>query len=381
MAATMAHPTFAELASRMLSRLGFDAYRDRELADLHEARGALFAVVERVLATLPTPTREEMTGELLEHLGNELTQQRFYDGVSAARADRDMTWEAELQAAWDRSREVGAVHLELGVWSAFPDSRQRQIVEQEGLAEFIRLDFEPQYELDVVADAQQMPFADESIDRIAADSVLEHLAYPHLVIHECHRMLRPGGMVHIATPWVFNLHGYPDDYLRYSPSFYERICAEAGFDVVLTDIDAARGLYYTLHNSAKTAIVDASDPAAAALRTLHLLTIDLLGALVPLDNRFENRARHWFHSVRLLAIKGGVYEPSGREQRPGGFLDRALDLLADPESKAPLQMQKDSLLCATSGTSYPVFDGIPHFTQPEQARRSRTADLSRLFRR
>jgi uncharacterized protein YbaR (Trm112 family) len=377
----MTDANFSEVATRALADLAFDAYKGQEIAELAPAQRQLFELVDAVLRTLPPDQREQIVERLLAHLKEEPTQARFYDGVSAARSDRDLTWEKQLDEAWSRSSGVGAVHLELGVWTAFPDSRQRQIIEQEGLAEFIRLDFEPQYELDVIADAQIMPFADASMDRVSADSVLEHLAYPHLVLHECHRVLRPGGVVHIATPWVFNLHGYPDDYLRYSPSFYERICREAGFEIVRTDVDAARGLYYTLHNSAKTAIVDPEDPAAAALRTLHLLVIDLLGALVPLDNQFQNGTRHWFHSVRMFAVKAGGYTPSERQSRPDAkFLDRALDLLADPESKKPLALEKDSLVCSATGVSYPVRDGIPDFTATDP-RRSRMSTLTSLFRR
>jgi SAM-dependent methyltransferase len=338
--------------------------------------------VEDVLATLPSRERHEIDALILDHLDDEETQERFYDGVSNARSDRDLTWEQECEALSERSYGVGAVHLELGVWAAFPDTRKAQIMEEEGLAEFIRLDFDPQYELDVVADAQAMPFADGAVDRIRADSVLEHVPHPQLVLSECHRVLRPGGMVYIATPWVFNLHGYPDDYLRYSPSFYERICREVGFETVRTDIECARGLYYTLHNSAKTAIVEPTDSAAAALRTLQLLAIDLLGSLVPLDNRFQNQARHWFHSVQVLALKAGTYRPSERERSENGFFaERALDLLADPESNKPLRLRRASLVCRVSGRSYPVRDGIPDFTTYEQTRRAPLDAISGLFRR
>jgi SAM-dependent methyltransferase len=342
-------PQRAEFERRLLELLG-DAVR----------AGASDSSAARVLREIRT------------HLADDATSDRLFDGVSAARPDRERTWEEHEDALFTRSKHVGAVHLELGTWSAWPASRQLALADADGLAEVVRLDFEPIYELDVVADAQVLPFADGSIDRISADSVLEHLAHPHHVIRECHRVLRPGGVMRLATPWTFHLHGYPDDYLRYSPSFYERACREAGFPWTEASVDASRGLYYTLHNASKTVIVDAENDAAPALRLIHLLTLEWLASLVPLDNGFVNGSRHWFHSVQCLAVKGGVYEPSrrGREwERP--IAERMLDLFADPISKRPLRLVGDRLICDSSGFRYAVRDGIPRFVTPLRLGRRR----------
>lgn len=355
-----------ELIDRALAGRGFEAYADC-LPDHTGLRRELFALVDRVLACgVSAEQHARLREAVAEHMELEPTRSRFYDGVSAARADRDTTWEREAARVRAESKDVGAVHLELGTWTAFPAERQRELAEADGLAEFIRLDFDAAYELDVVADARALPFADGSIDRIAADSVLEHIPHPHAVIHQCFRVLRPGGAMQFATPFVFNLHGYPDDYLRYTPSWYSTICAEAGFEGVLLDVDAARGLYYTLHNSAKAAVVDPAEPAAPALRALHLLVIELLGALAPLDNGFHNGARHWFHSVQCLARKPGVYQPSRRARdwsRP--FVERTLDLLACPETHEPLEL-RGSVLRSPAGRRYAVREGRPDFvTAPE----------------
>jgi SAM-dependent methyltransferase len=350
-----------ESIDRALAGRGFPAYEGAG-TDHSELRRELFALVDRALANqVPDGEHQRLRDAVAAHLELEPTRARFYDGVSAAREDRDTSWEREAAQVRAESNGVGAVHLELGTWTAFPDARARELAEADGLAEFIRLDFDAEYELDVVGDARALPFADGSIDRIAADSVLEHVPHPHAVIHECFRVLRPGGAMQFATPFVFNLHGYPDDYLRYTPSWYATICAEAGFDRVSLDVDAARGLYYTLHNSAKAAVVDAEHPAAPALRTLHLLVVELLGALAPLDNGFHNGARHWFHSVQCLARKPGAYEPSRRErewERP--FVERTLDLLACPQTHEPLTLQGD-VLVSPAGKRYPVRNGIPDF--------------------
>ena len=57
------------------------------------------------------------------------------------------------------TEHVGAVHLELGTFTTFPDERVSELVAGDGLSEFIRLDFDRHYGPDVVADVTQLPFA------------------------------------------------------------------------------------------------------------------------------------------------------------------------------------------------------------------------------
>jgi uncharacterized protein YbaR (Trm112 family) len=349
-----------ESVQRALAGRGFAAYEGRELGGHEELRGRFLGLVEELLADHP----EELE-RIDAHLAHEWTQDRFYDGVSRARPDRNLNWEQQVAEIRARSSHVGAVQLELGAWSRFPDERRDYHVERDGLAEFIRLDIDPDCPVDVVADARKLPFRDKSIDRISADSLFEHVRRPEEMLREMVRVLRPGGAARIATPFIFNLHGCPDDYLRYTPSWYEESCREAGFESVATDMDAARGLYYTLHNSAKAAVV--ADDQPDALRTLHLLVIELLGILPPLDDAFHNGSRQWFHSVRCLALKAGPLEVSHRERRDGPFADRCLDLLACPDCHGALRAEGGELVCSTCGLVYPVRDdGVPDFLSPSE---------------
>jgi ubiquinone/menaquinone biosynthesis C-methylase UbiE len=44
-----------------------------------------------------------------------------------------------------------------------------------------------------VADAEHLPFPDDSFDLIYAHGVVQYTANPEALVNECHRVLRPGG--------------------------------------------------------------------------------------------------------------------------------------------------------------------------------------------
>lgn len=70
--------------------------------------------------------------------------------------------------------------------------------------------------VDVVGDAQYLPFADESVDMVLAGAVFEHLSDPHTAAREIWRVLKPGGQVIADCSFVFPFHGFPASYFHAS---------------------------------------------------------------------------------------------------------------------------------------------------------------------
>ena len=329
---------------------------------------ALLALVDQVLQDrLPSAQAHQLTTELRERLAQ--SAGHLLDGVNPARPDASPAWDEARAHAYAPTEHTGAVHLELGVWTAFDDARTEQLRTADGLAELIRLDSDTDVPCDVVADAEAMPFASGSLDRVASNSVLEHTAHPQRVVEETLRVLRPGGSMVVVMPFVWWLHGYPHDYVRLTPQWFERVCREVGFTDVTVDVDTSGGLYNVLHNVSKHAAVTDGTSETAAMRELHELAITLLGALVPLDRYFEGGARTWFHSVRVLARKPGDYVPHHRARGTGTFAERALDLLADPHTKEPLTRTPRGLLAEGQGLVYPERRGRVSFLEPSAAKR------------
>jgi SAM-dependent methyltransferase len=81
---------------------------------------------------------------------------------------------------------------------------------------FINLDLFLLPGVNVVGDAQDLPFADAVFTRIECDAVLEHAKDPERLMRELERVLAAGGNLHVVTPFCHPYHEYPEDYRRFT---------------------------------------------------------------------------------------------------------------------------------------------------------------------
>ncbi len=84
------------------------------------------------------------------------------------------------------------------------------------VSDFVNVDVACLPGVDVVADIQHLPFREEVFDRVECDAVLEHVPDPARSVDEIKRVLAPGGVVHLVTPFCHPFHEYPKDYWRFS---------------------------------------------------------------------------------------------------------------------------------------------------------------------
>ena len=67
----------------------------------------------------------------------------------------------------------------------------------------------------VQGDAQNLPFADASFDRVVSCETIEHVPDPWAALREMHRVTRPGGRLFLTTPNYSNFMGLYDLYARF----------------------------------------------------------------------------------------------------------------------------------------------------------------------
>jgi SAM-dependent methyltransferase len=84
---------------------------------------------------------------------------------------------------------------------------------------------------DVFYDGRQFPFGDASFDGVLCSQVFEHVFNPEEFLGEIHRVLRPGGQLVLAVPFVWDEHEQPHDFARYSSFGLRALLERNGFIV------------------------------------------------------------------------------------------------------------------------------------------------------
>lgn len=69
---------------------------------------------------------------------------------------------------------------------------------------------------DIFSTAEQLPFSDNSIDRICILDVLEHLKHPTEALKEAARTLKSDGEIILRVPFLYPIHDAPVDFTRFT---------------------------------------------------------------------------------------------------------------------------------------------------------------------
>lgn len=86
----------------------------------------------------------------------------------------------------------------------------------------VNLDVEAYGNVDVVADAQLLPFKDGSFDVVLLEYVVEHVPDSTRLKAEIERVLKAGGIIYATVPFMQAYHGNPDDYYRFTISGFRQ---------------------------------------------------------------------------------------------------------------------------------------------------------------
>lgn len=154
--------------------------------------------------------------------------------------------------------------------------------------------------VDLVADAHVLPYAEGCVDAIYCEAVLEHLQDPTGAVEEMHRVLRPGGLVFAATPFLQAYHGYPHHYQNFTLTGHRSVFEAGGFEVV--EAGTCVGPVYTLVSLFSNFL---NEYAPEPLRTPAKLLWGLTGALLrPLDRVLNRReSSHLLASTTYLVAR------------------------------------------------------------------------------
>lgn len=77
-----------------------------------------------------------------------------------------------------------------------------------------------------------LPMADRSYDTVLSLNTCEHIYDVQSVLSEISRVLKPGGEFITSVPFLYPIHGHPDDYFRPTPGWWNESLKAAGFDEI-----------------------------------------------------------------------------------------------------------------------------------------------------
>ncbi|WP_169972970.1 methyltransferase domain-containing protein [Tautonia rosea] len=137
--------------------------------------------------------------------------------------------------------------------------------------------------VDRVEDVSAMTLNDESAGTIICLETFEHVFEVRRAFDEVYRVLKPGGLFILTSPFHFRIHGYPDDYWRMTPSCLGRMLECYALRVV-----GQQGPKKTPHTVMSLGIKHPA-PADAVERAEHLVSryqswlIEQQSAIPPLE--------------------------------------------------------------------------------------------------
>lgn len=85
---------------------------------------------------------------------------------------------------------------------------------------------------DFYYDGNIFPFDDASFDSLVANEVFEHVFNPDEFLNELFRILKPGGMILLTMPFVWDEHEQPYDFARYSSFGIKALLEKHGFEII-----------------------------------------------------------------------------------------------------------------------------------------------------
>ena len=141
---------------------------------------------------------------------------------------------------------VAAVSRVFAIVEPLVEIGSYQVPGQEGLADLRSLFPGKQYVgcdivsgagVDRIENLHRLSFADGSVGTLIAVETLEHVADPYLAVREIERVLQPGGLAIVTTPFNFPIHHMPD-YTRFTPEGMARLLGAFRAQAVFAQGDA-----------------------------------------------------------------------------------------------------------------------------------------------
>jgi SAM-dependent methyltransferase len=141
-------------------------------------------------------------------------------GVSLRRRWLDLDLQALAEGLAGRGLEIGGGHV-----------LRRGTFRPPATAAWLSLDLHVRPRPDVIGDTQRLPLPAGAFDAVLCSEVAEYVARPAEALAEMSRVLKPGGRLLLAAPFLHRADA-PNDLWRFTEAGLRRLLVEAGFEAV-----------------------------------------------------------------------------------------------------------------------------------------------------
>lgn len=141
------------------------------------------------------------------------------------------------------ARDLSSEALVLDVGGKKIRKRGQFDIEKYNLKKVVYVNLNPDTQPDVIAEAENLPFEDRAFNVVICSEMLEHIQNPPRAIAEIYRVLDNHGIALICVPFLFRIHGDPQDFGRYTDCYWSAILQESGFKKIVLE---KQGLFYSV---------------------------------------------------------------------------------------------------------------------------------------
>ncbi len=86
--------------------------------------------------------------------------------------------------------------------------------------------------VDVICKATELAYESNTFDTVFSTQVMEHVDNSDLMMKECNRVLKPGGVMILSVPLCWELHEEPYDFFRFTKYGLQELCNRNNFEVL-----------------------------------------------------------------------------------------------------------------------------------------------------
>lgn len=105
---------------------------------------------------------------------------------------------------------------------------------------YIGIDMRKGYNVDLVMNAEEIQFKDNTFDTVICFETIEHSMNPQQIVNECIRVCKKGGLIIISGIMDFQIHNHPNDYYRFTPECMKQLMKNTKNPTVFTMGDDRR---------------------------------------------------------------------------------------------------------------------------------------------